>query len=74
MTDGQSAIPSWNKAPVWGLRPDFYYCQTVAGLLMRGSLSLTRGRACRLHLLLALASAVIFGSESRGYRDHILLS
>jgi hypothetical protein len=41
---------------------------------MWGSLSLTRGRVCRLHLLLALASAVIFRSESRGTRDHILLS
>jgi hypothetical protein len=40
-TDGQSASLSWNKAPIWGLRPDLYYCQTVAGLL-------TRGRACRL--------------------------
>jgi hypothetical protein len=39
MTDGQSASLSWNKAPVWGLRPDFYYCQTVAGLLMWGTLS-----------------------------------
>jgi hypothetical protein len=37
-------------------------------------LSLTRGRVCRLQLLLALASAVILGSESRGTRDHILLS
>jgi hypothetical protein len=33
-TDGQSASLSWNKAPVWGLQPDFYYYQTVAGLLM----------------------------------------
>jgi hypothetical protein len=32
-TDGHSASLSWNKAPIWGLRPDFYYCQTVAGLL-----------------------------------------
>jgi hypothetical protein len=32
-TDGQSASLSWNKAP------DFYYCQTVAGLLMWGALS-----------------------------------
>jgi hypothetical protein len=39
-----------------------------------GSLSLTRGRVCRLQLLLALASAVILGSESRGTRDHIVLS
>jgi hypothetical protein len=39
----QSASPSWNKAPIWGLGPDIYYCQTVAGLLM-WALSLTRGR------------------------------
>jgi hypothetical protein len=39
-----------------------------------GALSLTRGRVCRLQLLLALANAVICGSESRGTRDHILLS
>jgi hypothetical protein len=31
-------------------------------------------RVCRLQLLLVLASAVILGSESRGTRDHILLS
>jgi hypothetical protein len=37
--DGQSVSLSWNKAPIWGLRPDFYYCQTVAGLLMWGALS-----------------------------------
>jgi hypothetical protein len=39
-----------------------------------GALFLTRGRACRLQLLLALASAVILGSEPLGTRDHILLS
>jgi hypothetical protein len=39
-----------------------------------GTLSLTRGRVCHLQLLLALASAVILGSESRGTRDRILLS
>jgi hypothetical protein len=33
-TDGQSASPPWNKAPIWGLRPDFYYCQTFAGFLV----------------------------------------
>jgi hypothetical protein len=38
-TDGQSAGLSWNKAPIWGLRPDLYYCQTVADLLMWGALS-----------------------------------
>jgi hypothetical protein len=36
--------------------------------------SLTRGRVCRLQLLLVLASAVIFGSESDRTRGHILLS
>jgi hypothetical protein len=39
-----------------------------------GALSMRRGRVCRLHLLLVLASAVILGSESRGTHDHILLS
>jgi hypothetical protein len=39
MTDGQSASLYCNKAPVWGLRPDLYYCRTVAGLLMWGTLS-----------------------------------
>jgi hypothetical protein len=65
-TDSQSASLSWCQAPIWVLRPDFYYCQIVAGLLMWSALSLTRERACRLHLLLVLASVVIFRSESRG--------
>jgi hypothetical protein len=38
-----------------------------------GELSLTRGRVCNLLLLLVLANAVIFESESRGTRAHILL-
>jgi hypothetical protein len=38
-TDGRSASLSWNKASIWGLWPDFYYCQTVAVLLMWGALS-----------------------------------
>jgi hypothetical protein len=33
-----------------------------------------RGRVCRLQLLLAVASAVVLGSKSRGTHDHILLS
>jgi hypothetical protein len=37
-TDGQSACLSWNKAPIWGLRPDLYYWQAFAGLLTWGIL------------------------------------
>jgi hypothetical protein len=37
-TDGQPASLSWNKAPIWGLRPDLDYCLTVAGLLIWGVL------------------------------------
>jgi hypothetical protein len=36
--------------------------------------SLTRGWVCSLQLLLVLASAIIFRSDSRGTHDHILLS
>jgi hypothetical protein len=39
-----------------------------------GAPSLTRGLVCRLQLLLALASVVILGFESRGTHGHILLS
>jgi hypothetical protein len=38
-TGGQSVSLSWNKALFWGLRPDLYYCLTVARLLMWGVLS-----------------------------------
>jgi hypothetical protein len=58
-TDGQSASLSSTKQ----LR--VCWC---------GAVRLKRGRVCRLQLLAVLASAVIFGSESRGTRDHILLS
>jgi hypothetical protein len=34
--------------------------------------SLTRGRVCRLQILLVLGSAVILGSECRGSHDRIL--
>jgi hypothetical protein len=38
-THGQSASLSWNKAPILGLWPDFYFCQTVASFLTWGALS-----------------------------------
>jgi hypothetical protein len=36
--DNQTASLSWYQAPIWGPRPGFYYCHTVAGLLMWGAL------------------------------------
>jgi hypothetical protein len=71
-TDGQSVSLSFNKAPIWGLRSVFCYGQLRG--CWYGALFLTKGRVCSLLLLLALASAVIFGSKSRGTRDYILLS
>jgi hypothetical protein len=41
-TDGQPASLSWNKALIRGLRPDFYYCLTVAGVLILSALSVER--------------------------------
>jgi hypothetical protein len=38
-TDGPSDSLSWNKAPIWGLRPDFYCCQIVVSVLMWSALS-----------------------------------
>jgi hypothetical protein len=37
--NGQSASPSWNKAPIRGFWPYFYHCQTVAGLLVWSAFS-----------------------------------
>jgi hypothetical protein len=38
-TDGQPASLSWNKAPIWGLRPDLDYFLAVASLMIWGALS-----------------------------------
>jgi hypothetical protein len=65
----QSALLS---SPIWDPRPDFHYCQRVAGVFMWSALS--NERMGLLKFLLGLASAVILGSESRGTHDHILLS
>jgi hypothetical protein len=35
-TDGQPASLSWNKAPIWGLRPDLYYLCDSDGLVLVG--------------------------------------
>jgi hypothetical protein len=39
-TGGQSATLSWNQAPIWSSRVRiYYYCQTIAGMLMWDALS-----------------------------------
>jgi hypothetical protein len=38
-TDGRSASLSWNEAPIWGLRPNFCFCQIVPGVPMWGAFS-----------------------------------
>jgi hypothetical protein len=38
-TDGPSASVSSDKAPIWGLRPNFYCRQTVSDLLIWGAFS-----------------------------------
>jgi hypothetical protein len=38
-TESQPVSLSWNKAHIWDLRPDFYYCLNGAGFLMWGALS-----------------------------------
>jgi hypothetical protein len=50
----------------------FFYCQTVAGLLMWGTLS--DERAGLPFTIAAGPRQRIFGSKSHGTRDHILLS
>jgi hypothetical protein len=37
-TDGQPASLSWNKAPIWGLRPGLYYLCDSYGLVLVGRL------------------------------------
>jgi hypothetical protein len=57
-TDGQSASLSWCQAPIWGLRPDIYYYQTVAGLLT--SVVLSSGRT-------GLPFTIAAGSRQRSH-------
>jgi hypothetical protein len=73
MTDGQSASLSWYQAPIWGPKPDIYYCQTVAGLLMWGTLSDDR---TGLSFTTAAGPCQRSHSQVRVPRDscHVLLS
>jgi hypothetical protein len=73
MTDGHSISLSWNKAPIWSLRPDLCYCMIMAGLLMWGAFSDER---MGLPFTIAAGSRQIshFRVRVRGTHDHILLS
>jgi hypothetical protein len=53
---------------------DFYHCQDSCWFVDVGRCLWREDRSVVLQLLLVLASADIFGSDSRGTRDHILLS
>jgi hypothetical protein len=64
---------SWHRAP-WDSRPEFFNQLSTCGHNPYIKLSLTIGRLCHLQLLLVLVSAFILGFESRGTRNHILLS
>jgi hypothetical protein len=72
-TDGQSAFLSWNKRPS-GAYDQISITVRQLRVFWHGAISLTRGRACHLHLPLAVASTVILGSESRVTQEYILLS
>jgi hypothetical protein len=69
----RSASLSRYQAPIWGPRPVFVTVRQLR-ICWYGAPSLTRGRVCRLQLMLALSSAIILSSDSRGTHDHILLS
>jgi hypothetical protein len=72
-TDGQPASLSWNKAPFWGLPPDLYYCLTVAGLLIWGSLSHEK-TGLSFTIAAGPRQSNHFVSESHRTRGHTLLS
>jgi hypothetical protein len=65
-TDGQSASLTWNKAPIWGLRPDLYYCQTVAGLLMGDDFSDERTGSIVYNCYRSLPAQSFSGSSPMG--------
>jgi hypothetical protein len=64
ITDDQSASLSWNKAPIWGLRPDFHYCQTIAGLLMFHYSSLYSPDANRTENVSSIIASYLVSGET----------
>jgi hypothetical protein len=62
-----SASLSWNKALICGLRPDFYYCQTLEGFLSdeRTELSFTVAAGyCKLFYVSLLREITAFKGSS----------
>jgi hypothetical protein len=64
---------SWRHIP-WNSRAAIFFQLHTYGYCPCVTSSLMSGWVCRLRSLLALASAVILRSESRGTHDHVLLS
>jgi hypothetical protein len=70
-TDGQSASLSWYKAPIRGLRPDFFSVRNMEYVWQlrfwfHGEPCLMRGRVCLLYVPLAFASAVFLDPSPLG--------
>jgi hypothetical protein len=72
-TDRQSANLSWCQAPIWGPKPDFYYCQTVVDLLMWSVLSDER-RSVVYNYCWPSPAKSFLARNPRGNHDHIFLS
>jgi hypothetical protein len=54
LADGQSACPSWCRAPVWDPWPDFSFSFLLPDnccAFGHGAPSLTRGRVCNLSVV-----------------------
>jgi hypothetical protein len=64
-------VPSTHLGPETRL---FLLSDSCGVFFLYGAPSLTRGRICRLQLLLAFVSVVGLGSEPHGSHNHILLS
>jgi hypothetical protein len=65
---------SWRQAPWHSRHSNFIFQLNICDYGPYIISSLTRGWACSLQLVLALASAVILRSDYSGNRDHNLLS
>jgi hypothetical protein len=72
MTGGKSASLSRCQAPIWGSKPDFCYCQTVAGWLIYSAFSDKRA-GLSFTIAGGLASTVILVYKSCGTHNQSLL-